>query len=94
MAGIGTANLYPLSVALVLATSAGREDQANARGQLLGGLAVTATPFLLGALADRLGLSAAFALEAVLVGMCLVLLVAGLRMQHAVAPDVRNTVAE
>jgi fucose permease len=86
VAGLGTANLYPLSVGLVLASAADREDQANARTQLLGGLTVTAAPFLLGSLADRFGLAAALALVAVLTVLCVVLLVAGLRMQRAAAP--------
>ena len=84
VAGLGTANLYPLSVGLVLATAGGHADRANAQGQLLGGLSVTAAPFLLGALADRFGLTEAFALEAILVGLCLVLLVAGIRARRAV----------
>ena len=87
LAGVGTANLYPLSVALALAEAPGREDQANARTQLLGGLLVTVAPFLLGGLAERLGLKAAFALEGGLICLCAVLLVAGLRLRPSVAPD-------
>jgi MFS family permease len=79
IAGLGVANLYPLSVALSLAAAPGREDQANSRSQLLGGLLVIGAPFLLGSLADPLGLTAAFAIEPVLICLCLLLLVAGLR---------------
>jgi MFS family permease len=86
LAGVGIANLYPLSVALVLATSGGREDQANARTQLLGGLTLVAAPFLLGGLADRFGLTVALGLEAALIGLCVLLLAAGLRVQRAAAP--------
>jgi hypothetical protein len=39
-------------------------------------------PYLLGNLADHLGLSAAFAIEPVLIGLCLVLLVTGLRARQ------------
>jgi len=37
VAGLGVANLYPLSAALALATAPGRADIANARMQLVGG---------------------------------------------------------
>jgi len=79
VAGLGVANLYPLSLARALDTAPGQEDRANARTQLLGGVLVVVAPYLLGALADRLGLTAAFAIVPVLVGLCLVLLVAGQR---------------
>jgi MFS family permease len=79
LAGLGVANLYPLSVALSLAAAPGREDQANSRSQLLGGLLVVGAPYLLGRLADRLGLTSAFAIEPVLICLCLLLLVVGLR---------------
>jgi MFS family permease len=82
LAGLGIANLYPLSLALSLDAAPGQEDQANSRSQLLGGLTVMGAPYLLGNLADHLGLSAAFAIEPVLIGLCLVLLVTGLRARQ------------
>jgi MFS family permease len=82
LAGLGIANLYPLSVALSLEAAPGREDQANSRSQLLGGLLVITAPYLLGTLADRVGLANAFAIEPVLIGLCLLLLVAGLRTRR------------
>jgi MFS family permease len=85
LAGVGVANLYPLSVALSLGAAPGREDQANSRTQLLGGLLVVGAPYLLGATADRLGLSTAFAIEPVLIGACLLLLVLGLRARRPVS---------
>lgn len=84
LCGLGVANLYPLSVALTLAAAPGNGDSANGATQLLGGVLVIAAPFLLGSLADHLGLHAAFAIEPVLLGVCAVLLLAGLR-QHAAA---------
>jgi MFS family permease len=80
LAGLGIANLYPLSLALSLGAAPGQEDQANSRSQLLGGLLVIAAPYLLGSLADRLGLATAFAIEPVLIGLCLLLLFLGLRL--------------
>jgi MFS family permease len=78
--GLGVANLYPLSLALTLAAAPGNDDTANARTQLLGGVFVIAAPYLLGSLADHLGLHAAFAIEPVLIGACALLLMAGLRL--------------
>ena len=78
--GIGLANLYPLSLALTLAAAGSNADTANARTQLLGGVFVIAAPYLLGVLADHLGLHAAFTVEPVLIGAAAVLLLAGLRL--------------
>ena len=85
LCGVGIANLYPLSLALTLDASDGREDRANARSQLVLGLVAAAAPFLLGSLADQHGLAPAFALEPVLVGICLLLLWGGLRVRHSTA---------
>jgi MFS family permease len=74
--GLGIANLFPLSLALTLAAAPGRTDAANARAQLLGGLVVIAAPFLLGSLADHLGLTAAFGTVLPLIALCAALLLA------------------
>ncbi len=81
--GIGLANLYPLSLALTLAAAPGNSDAANARSQMLGGSAVIAAPYLLGTLADHIGLHAAFTVEPVLIGAAALLLLAGLRLAPA-----------
>jgi MFS family permease len=77
--GVGIANLYPFSLALAIAAASGRTDAANAVTQLLGGVLVMVSPFLLGTLADRLGLRSAFTIEPVLIVLSALLLVAGLR---------------
>jgi MFS family permease len=82
LCGVGIANLYPLSLALTLDAARGLEDRANARSQLVLGLVAAASPYLLGSLADRHGLATAFALEPVLIGLCLVLLWGGLRARR------------
>jgi hypothetical protein len=43
------------------------------------GVLVIAAPYLLGSLADHLGLRTAFAIEPALIGLCALLLVAGLQ---------------
>jgi MFS family permease len=80
--GLGIANLYPLSLALTIGAAEGQEDQANARTQLIGGLLVIAAPYLLGALADSVGLTAAFTIEPVLAGACVLLLLGGLAAER------------
>jgi predicted MFS family arabinose efflux permease len=79
LSGVGIANLYPLALSLTLAAADGREDRANARSQMVLGVLAAGFPFLLGALADQYGLATGFALEPVLVGICLLLLWGGLR---------------
>ncbi|MGC4757622.1 MFS transporter [Micromonospora trifolii] len=82
LSGVGIANLYPLALALTLEAADGREDQANARSQVVLGVLAAAFPLLLGGLADQYGLTAGFALEPVLIGLCLLMLWAGLRARH------------
>jgi hypothetical protein len=48
---------------------------------ILGAVAATA-PFVLGSLADRHGMAAAFALEPALIGLCVLLLWGGLRARE------------
>ena len=80
LCGLGVANLYPLSLALTLAAAPANGDTANARTLLLGGVLLIAAPYLLGSLADHLGLHAAFTIEPVLIGVASLLLLAGLRL--------------
>jgi MFS family permease len=80
LCGLGLANLYPLSLALTLDAAPGHGDTANARTGLLSGVIVVVAPFLLGRLADQVGLRAAFTVEPVLIGACALLLAAGLRL--------------
>jgi len=48
---------------------------------------VVAAPYLLGSLADHVGLHVAFTIVPVLIGVCAVLLPAGLRLARRRAPD-------
>jgi MFS family permease len=85
--GLGVANLYPLSLALTLAAAPGNGDTANAATQLLGGVFVIAAPYLLGSLADHLGLHAAFAIEPALIGSSVILLLTALRLGDRIIVD-------
>ena len=79
LTGVGIANLYPLALSLTLEAADGQEDRANAHAQLVLGVLVAAFPFLLGSLADRYGLTTGFALEPVLISLCVLLLWGGIR---------------
>jgi fucose permease len=85
VAGLGVANLYPLTLALALGAAAGQTDRATARVQLLVGLAVIAAPLALGSLADRAGVARAFALVPALIGLAPLLLLAGRRSRRVAA---------
>jgi fucose permease len=56
----GLANLYPLTVSLALGTASDRSEKAGARLSLASGTAILVAPFLLGALADAVGIRAAY----------------------------------
>ena len=60
VAGIGVANLYPLTVALALGAAPGQSNEAGARLTFASGTAILAAPLLLGALADAAGIRLAY----------------------------------
>jgi MFS family permease len=64
--GLGVACLYPMLQALALRASPGQSVQASARATLASGLAILASPLLLGGLADALGIARAYAVVPVL----------------------------
>lgn len=74
--GLGLSVFFPLGLARAIAASDGRPDLATARAGLAAALASGAGPFVLGALADRVGIHAAM----LVVPALLVVLVAGLRL--------------
>ncbi|WP_378742252.1 MFS transporter [Nocardia brasiliensis] len=69
VAGLGVANLFPLSLALAVAASGGQTDRAAARSQLLVGLAIGLAPLGLGALADGWGVWRGFSVTILM--MCI-----------------------
>lgn len=60
VAGLGFGVQYPLGVSLLLDTAPGAGDSAQARATIAGGIAIGVAPFLLGALADAVGMHSAF----------------------------------
>lgn len=57
--GLGTANLYPLILALAIEAAPGK-DQGSSRAALASGSAILTLPLILGRLADGVGIRAAF----------------------------------
>jgi fucose permease len=75
--GLGIGLLYPVTIALALASVAGRSDAASARAALGSGVAIALAPFVLASLADGVGLVLAYGMvPALLLGGWLASLVA------------------
>ncbi len=80
--GLGTANVYPFAFTAALDVSPGRADTANARLALCGGTAVLILPFVLGLLADGVGIERAFGIvPPLLLAALAIAVVAGRRTQ-------------
>lgn len=74
--GLGLANVYPLGVALATGAAPCQADHASARLSVAAGLSALIAPFILGALADHIGIGPAFGIAIPL--LLLALLAAGL----------------
>ena len=84
--GLGIGGVYPLGISAAIATVPEKTDAAAARLTIGGGGALLTAPFVLGALADRIGISTAFGIVApMLLAALLLALVAGRRDRRAQA---------
>jgi MFS family permease len=72
--GLGIANLYPLTLSIVVGLAPELSNQASARASLGVGTALLGAPLFLGWLADMLGLRQAFGIGIVFVVLALVIL--------------------
>ncbi len=79
IAGLGVANLFPLSMSLAVGQARDRANTATARVSLGVGVAIFAAPLGLGALADRFSLQSAYAIVPVLGALTVLLLVVAWR---------------
>ena len=76
--GLGIGGVYPLGISAAIASVPGNSDAAAARLTIGGGGAILVAPFVLGALADRIGISTAFGIVVPMLFAALLLaLVAG-----------------
>jgi MFS family permease len=64
VAGLGVANLFPMTLSVATGVAADQANQASARLSMGGGLAIMVAPLALGWTADRIGLRGAFAIVA------------------------------
>ncbi len=80
IAGLGIANLFPLTLSVVTSVVPERSNTASARASLGSGLAILITPQLLGAFADQVGIQGAFGVAAVLLVIVLVITLAARRV--------------
>ena len=83
--GLGIALFYPLGIARLIEASEGRPDQASARAGIGAALAAGAGPFVLGAVADLVGLHLALLVVPTLLGAAAVGVRVGQRRPDAVS---------
>jgi MFS family permease len=72
--GLGVANLFPLALSLAVSAAPGRTDDATALAQLVVGASLILAPLSLGALADRVGVVRAYAMQLALLVLSALLL--------------------
>jgi fucose permease len=76
--GLGVASLYPLILSLAIGAAGDNTVQASARATLASGTAILTLPFVLGRLADAVGIGPAYGVVLfLLLGVFLTLLIAG-----------------
>jgi predicted MFS family arabinose efflux permease len=66
IAGLGVANLFPLTLAAALSVAPEQADAASARVSMAGGLAMLIAPLILGWTADQLSIQNAYGIVAIL----------------------------
>jgi predicted MFS family arabinose efflux permease len=66
IAGLGVANLFPLTMSVAVGVAADQANAASARVALAGGLAILISPFILGWVADQLDIQNAYGVVALL----------------------------
>jgi predicted MFS family arabinose efflux permease len=77
--GLGIGGVYPLGVSAAIASAPGNSDAAAARLSIGGGGAILTAPFVLGALADRIGIATAFGIVVPMLLAALILALVALR---------------
>lgn len=75
--GAGVAMLFPLCLSLAMASAPGAAEVASSRASLAGGVAVLLAPYLLGALADAVGVRGGFLIVPGLLVVALTLALGG-----------------
>ncbi len=89
VAGLGIANLFPLTLSSASNLAPNLADRASARILLSAGLAILVTPQVLGTVADSIGLFNAYGIVAIFSVIIVILLVMTLRMSMSFKKDFR-----
>ena len=84
IAGLGIANLYPLTLSMAVGVAADQSNTASARASLAVGTALLGIPLLLGWLSDRIGIQIAYGIVLLLGIVAFVVILFSLRFPHAV----------
>src|SRR5690606_35412151 len=79
IAGLGIANLFPLTLSVVTSVVPERSNTTSARASLGSGLAILIAPQVLGAIADQIGIQGAFGIAAALLVVVLSIVIVARR---------------
>lgn len=74
-AGLGVANLFPLTLAVASNVGSAQINKASARISLAGGIAIFSVPQLLGVVADQIGIQLAFGIAGIFILAALILII-------------------
>ncbi len=85
LAGLGIANLFPLTLSVATSIDPDQSNTASARVSLAGGLAILLAPQLLASLADQAGIYNAFGAVAVILVAVAVIVIAARRAERLAA---------
>ena len=75
VAGLGIANLYPLTLSIAVGMAADQSNQASARASLAVGTALLGVPLFLGWLSDQIGIQTAYGIVIVLALLALAIVI-------------------
>lgn len=75
IAGLGIANLYPLTLSIAVGVAADQSNAASARASLAVGTALLSVPLLLGWLSDRIGIQIAYGIVILCTALALALVI-------------------
>ena len=91
LAGLGIANLFPLTLSVAVGIDPEQSNTASARISLGIGVALLAAPLALGWTADQIGIQQAYSLVAVLLVIALLVTVGANRFARTTLPKARQT---
>jgi fucose permease len=85
IAGLGIANLYPLTLSIAVGIAAEQSNQASARASLAVGIALLSIPLFLGWLSDQIGIQIAYGIVIVLAMLAFAIVINNSLLLHSAA---------